>query len=56
MEWGNVSGQYFDRGGYTGRECHVRVKHIVSGELWLQPGVVAMSIELITAHKEDAGG
>lgn len=32
--------------GYTGRELIVGVTHIVGGERWLLPGVVAMSIQL----------
>ncbi len=31
-------------GHYTGRECRAVVTHITTGETWLQPGIVALSI------------
>lgn len=34
-------------GRYTGRECRVRVTHILRDEQWLQPGVAALSIRVM---------
>ena len=32
-------------GRWTGRECRVTVTHITRGDAWLQPGIVALSIQ-----------